>query len=326
MTRIRGGPGLWILASAFAFASMGALTHAAGERCHWLVIATSRVSLMFVWAIVAARLAGARTPVFHPKTLWIRSLAGCFSLVCNFYALTRLPVADAISLTNSHPIWIIALSAIILRRPLRLSEIACVASGIAGVFLIQRPHFAEADFATLTALLSSLSTAVAMLGLNKLKAIDPRAIVAHFAGTATIVSVILLSLNNDVLTWRLFNSETIALLVGVAVAGTFGQFFLTKAYSAGSPTRVSVIGLSQVVFAIGFDLMFWNRSLSVVTLAGFALVIAPSAWLLKRSAYDPESHETTNELRVDSTSRPSEDSVTSAREARPKPSNPAART
>ena len=44
-----------------------------------------------------------------------------------------------------------------------------------------------------------------------------------------------------------------------------------------------MIGLTQVVFALGFDVVLWQRSLTPMTLAGFVLVLAPTALLSGRA-------------------------------------------
>src|SRR5439155_8615168 len=60
------------------------------------------------------------------------------------------------------------------------------AGGISGVVLIQRPHFAEGNFALLLALVSSFFSAVAMIGLHKLQQLDVRAIVVHFSAVGVV--------------------------------------------------------------------------------------------------------------------------------------------
>jgi drug/metabolite transporter (DMT)-like permease len=74
------------------------------------------------------------------------------------------------------------------------------------------------------------------------------------------------------------------LLLGVGVSGTLGQILLTKAYATGAPAKVAVVGLTQVVFAMGFDVALWHRPLTPVALLGFALVLAPTTWLSIRAA------------------------------------------
>src|SRR5205085_1186019 len=55
------------------------------------------------------------------------------------------------------------------------------------------------------------------------------------------------------------------------------------ALALGSPSRVSVVGLMQIVFALLFDLLFWKRQFGPPVVLGIALVVGPSAWLMLRS-------------------------------------------
>ena len=277
-------PALWMLCGALAFAVMGALTHALGSRCDWLLIALVRALFMFVLAVGMARLSGARLVIWEPPTLWVRSLAGSFSLVCNFYAMTRLPIADVLTLTNTYPLWIVLMSAALLGVSPSWVEIAGVISGLAGVALIQRPHLGGDRLAAAIALASSVSTAVAMLGLHRLRGLDARAIVAHFSGVGSLVAGAWLLLRGVPDLSRELEPATLLMLLGVGISGTIGQLFLTRAYAAGPPGEVSVVGLSQVVFAMGFDMLIWGRRLTPLTLVGFALVLGPSAVLTGRAA------------------------------------------
>lgn len=279
-------PALWMLYGAFAFAAMSAITSALGARCDWLVIAWVRVAFMFATTVLLARSAGIRLVVLTPGTLWLRSLAGSLSLVCNFFATTRLPLGDVLTLTNAYPLWIVLLSALLLRQLPSLPEILGVASGLIGVALIQRPHLSGDHLASLVALVGSGATALAMLGLHRLKDVDARAVVAHFSGVASVVAGTWLALRWDRGTIGLFRPDpaTLLMLLGVGVTGTVGQFFLTKAYAAGAPARVAAISLTQVLFGMVFDVAIWGRSMTLVGLAGFCLVLAPAAWLTGRVA------------------------------------------
>ena len=274
-----------MLGAAALMASMGALVHLVGDRSDWLVVALIRTLIMMATATALVRAAGVPLAIWRPRSLWVRSLAGSFSLVCNFFALAHLPVADAVTLSNMHPLWIVLLTAATLRRWPALVELAGVASGLLGVILVERPDVAHAQgLAVAVALMSSVSTAVAMLGLHRLKGVDTRAVVAHFAGVASAVAAAWLVLRWGRLTPTRVDPATIALLLGVGVLGTLGQILLTRAYASATPSRVAVVGLTQVVFAMGFDVAIWGRTLDPLTLLGFALVLAPTTWLSLRSA------------------------------------------
>jgi drug/metabolite transporter (DMT)-like permease len=270
---------LWMLCGALFFAVMGVLTHALADRCHWLLVAWVRAGFMLAAMLVLARMAGVGLAFLRPRTLWVRSLAGSFSLVCNFYALAKLPVADALTLSHTYPLWIVVLTVVVYRQAPTWLEACGVACALLGVVLIEGPSFRAEAGPIVVALVSALATSVAMLGLNRLRGVDPRAIVAHFAGVAFVVATVGLGLQRGVLSTRVFNPTTIALLTGVALSGTIGQFCLTQAYTRGRPARLSVVGVTQVLFALGFDVLLWGRVLGPSVLAGFALVLAPSAWL-----------------------------------------------
>ncbi len=270
---------------ALSLSTMAALAHALNGRCDWLVVALVRATFMLATTATLVRASGASLVVWRPRTLWIRSLAGSFSLVCNFYALTRLPIADAVTLMNVHPLWIVLISAAVFRRPPTRGEVVGVACGLTGVVLIERPHMDGDRLAAVVALLSSMSTAVAMLGLHRLRQIDARAVVAHFAGVASVISATWLFLRGDLLSPRPMEGATLWLLLGVGASGTLGQICLTRAYAAGAPAKVAVVGLTQVVFAMGFDVVLWGRPLAPIALAGFALVLTPTTWLSIRAAH-----------------------------------------
>jgi drug/metabolite transporter (DMT)-like permease len=73
----------------------------------------------------------------------------------------------------------------------------------------------------------------------------------------------------------------LALLLGVGLTATAGQLTMTKAFaSVPVPSKVSVVGLMQIVFALLFDLLLWHRRFDALGILGIALVVAPSAWLM----------------------------------------------
>jgi len=276
-----------MLFGAIAFSIMAALTHALGATWDWQIIAASRTGLALVFATALTLRAGAKLVFWEPKTLWVRSISGSISLVCTFYALTRLPVALVLTLTNVFPIWVALLSWPLLKeRPSRETWIA-IAVALVGVVLVQQPHFVVEDgrndgrLAAILALVSSVSTAISMLGLHRLQQVDPRAIVAHFSGVALVVCLVSLAIfPNTALASSHFDATSLWMMLGVGICATTGQIFLTKAFAAGPPAKVSVVALTQVGFAMVFDVVIWGHRFSNITLLGMALVMAPTAWLL----------------------------------------------
>lgn len=276
-------PYLWMLLGALAFAAMSTLVTGLSDACDWQLIAIIRTFLAMVFAAGLATASRVRLVVFRPATLWMRSLAGSMSLVCGFYSLTRLPTTEVLALTNMFPLWVALLSWPLLgTRPPR-DVWPAVACGIVGVLLMHHLDLSNGNYVWLIALASSFFSAIALIGLHKLHKLDPRAIVAHFSAV---------SLAFAIAAWFVFprRSEPLSLgldqllmLLGVGVTATIGQIFLTKAFAAGSPGRVSVVGLSQVGFGLILELIFFQRTYSAPMIVGIILVLAPTAWMMLRS-------------------------------------------
>jgi drug/metabolite transporter (DMT)-like permease len=273
-------PYLWMLCGCFAFAWMGELAHALGPSCDWRVVALARSALAFGFAVGIARAAGSRLVLCRPRVLWMRSVAGSVSLVCTFYALTRLPTSVVLTLTNTFPVWVAVLSWPLLRERPSAGVWLAAACGVLGIALIKRPQMSGGDFALYLALTAAFTSAVAMLGLHRLQGIAPAAIVAHFSGVATVfvVGACLVGPAPDL--GVLGDPRVALLLLGVGATATVGQLFLTKAFTAGRPAKVSVVGLSQVVFALGLDFLLAEPNVTPSTLAGIGLVMLPTAWVM----------------------------------------------
>src|SRR5215208_2815031 len=131
---------LFMLVSSLAFATMGALSHLAGERCDWHLVAVARSSLAFVFTLALSLAAGVRLVLFRPALLWMRSVAGSLGVLFAFYALTHLPVSTALTLSNTVPVWVTLLAWPVLGQRPRASVWVAVATGLAGIVLIQRPE------------------------------------------------------------------------------------------------------------------------------------------------------------------------------------------
>lgn len=275
-------PYAWMLFGALAFSVMASLTHSLGPVCDWQIIAISRTALALTFATLLTLGAGAKLVFLRPRALWVRSIAGSISLVCTFYALTRLPVADVLTLTNVFPIWVALLSWPLLGEAPSLGACVAIACGMAGVVLVAQPHLAEdAQLPALVALISSLSTSISMLGLHRLQHIDPRAIVVHFSGVSLLVCLAsVLLIPNTALASSHFDRTSLLMLLGVGICATIGQLFLTKAFAAGPPAKVSAVALTQVGFGMLFDVLVENHSFSLMSRVGVVLVMAPTAWLL----------------------------------------------
>jgi drug/metabolite transporter (DMT)-like permease len=274
-------PYLHMLWASLAFTLMATFSRWAGEYCDWRLIAAARATLACVFAFLLAKAIGAKLVFWKPRMLWVRSLAGNVSLFCNFYALANLPVSDTLTLMNTAPIWVTILQWLVFKQRPSGGIIMAVLMSVCGIALIQQPHFQNGKFACLMALIGAFTTAIAMLGLNRLQSVNPRAVVVHFSAVASVTTLIFLFLTGQRDTFApLQSAPAVSLLLLLGLSGVFGQLGMTLAFAGGHATRVAVVSLSQILFGLVADVLLWQRAVNLISIIGMLLVAAPTAWLL----------------------------------------------
>lgn len=312
-------PYIWMLIGAVAFASMSILAHALSDGISWVLVALARSSCALLFTLIVARVQRTQLVFLRPPTLWMRSICGSISLLCSFYAFKHLPASDVIAITNTFPIWVAILSWPLLgERPTREVWFAVLCS-VTGSILINQPHLgaaasvepafageavlnapavvatsAAAPFAALPwlserllggilAAISSVFSAVVVIGLNLLHKTPSQAIVVHFSLVATVFCLAAAPFEPAfAASVAALKLPLIGLLAALGLCATIGQIFLTKAFAAGPASKVAVVALSQVVFCYLFELGFLGRRFQWLSLWGMILIIGPTALMIWR--------------------------------------------
>lgn len=291
-----------MLVGSIFFAIMALLAESLKEQFSYPWITMVRSGVATVLAITLALAAGARLVFLKPVTLWMRSLSGWASMICGFYAITHYDVEIVLALTNMYPLWVAILSWPLLGiLPSKKTWIALVISCLgmwivyaSSIVAITSPsNFSAPKTAIPMAILAGMLSGVALINLHRVRHIDTRAIVAHFSGVATACSLVVWLLVPVSPPTRPIDFVSVMRLIGIGLAATVGQLCLTKAFSTGSPARVSVVGLSQVVVAALAKWFMEQRIPTTGSIIGMTLVVASTIWVILSQPSKQEAKELT---------------------------------
>src|SRR5262245_1490072 len=133
------------LASAFLFAVMVVLVRYLGSRypVGQVVFFRSAFAILPVVIIYAWRgELEAAIRMGRPFGHIGRGLTAVGAMFCNFSALARLPVVDAIAISFVSPLFTVALSALILKERVRIYRWSAVIIGFSGVLVMLAPYLA----------------------------------------------------------------------------------------------------------------------------------------------------------------------------------------
>lgn len=250
---------------------MGALAkasaqHGASEALIVFVRNIMGVLVLLPWVIRNGR-HSLRTTRFGGH-LW-RALFGLCGMYTLFYAITHLPLAEALLLNYASPLFIPFIAwAVLSERPNALMIPASLL-GIAGVALIVKPAALGFSLAAWVGAASGVFAACAMVSLRRISDTEPaQRVVFYFSAIGIVISAIPL--------WWFASLPSPTLLLWMAATGlaaTNGQLQLTRAYSHAPAARVGAMGYSAVIFAGLIGWFAWGETPDRYSLLGAVLVI-----------------------------------------------------
>lgn len=270
---------LWLLASALAFSLMNAAIKWLGAYgLHAFQITFLRASIGLV--VLLPFMASAGRSAFEmrrPGMHLLRGVLGLVAMYATFSALTQLPLASAVSLFFTKPLFMILLAAAFLGERLRWRRSVATGIGFAGVLLMIRPG-SELQWPALLAVVAALLMATVMVVVKKMTASErPLTMVFYFSLITTLGGLV-----PAVLVWSPPDATAWAWIVGMGVAGSLGQYFAVRAYRAGEATAVTPMDYSQMLFAGIIGFAWFGEVPDRWTLAGAAVIAAASVYILWR--------------------------------------------
>lgn len=265
---------IYIIISAFCFAFMNAFVRLSGDLPPiQKSFFRNFVALIFACIILAKN----RIPFkcqhkSNIPALLIRAGIGTMGILCNFYAIDHLVLADASMLNKMSPFFVILFSFIFLRERLTFFQGFAVFTAFVGSLFIIKPTFANtAVIPAFIGLVGGMSagaayTAVRYLGQHGEK--NPF-IVAFFSGFSCLVTLPFLIFD--------FHPMTIGqllCLLGAGLSAAGGQFSITAAYTKAPAKEISVYDYSQIIFAAMLGFILFGDVPDLFSVVGYIIIVA----------------------------------------------------
>lgn len=265
---------LWMLLASLAFAAMGACVKIASDlqaSLPQVVLfrGAPSVLLIFLWAVFTRRSLRPKSWRLHIA----RNVTGVGSMWLGFFAIASLPLATAISLNYTSPLFI---AGWMLMRDWKQRDgvrTLAVLLGFFGVIAILRPSIgADHALGALAGLAAGACSAVAMMQVRSLGRIgEPEWRTVLIFSCFVCVTGGVASLIDG---WPMLTTEGWLALIGVGVFGLVGQLAMTRAFGLGSALLTAALQYTTIVFAGLIAAVFWDSMPDWLAWSGMALIIA----------------------------------------------------
>ena len=220
--------------------------------------------------------------IFHSTfyILLLRSVLGTAGIFLNFYAISHIPLADAMMLNKLAPFFTVAFSWVFLGERLRLAQGACLAGALLGAACVVKPGFAAVSvFPALCGFAGGICAGGAYACVHALgrRQVDPRLIVLFFSAFSCLAAVPFM-----VADFAPMTMSQVGALVGAGAMAALGQFGVTAAYRFAEPRSIAAWDYTNILFAALFGLLLFGQVPDALSAAGFVAIVA-SAFMLRKA-------------------------------------------
>ncbi len=278
------------VASVAVFVGMAACIKAAGQVPAGQIVFYRSFFAIFPILLILAWRHELKT-AFHthkPVAHIVRGLVGVTSMGLGFFALTRLPLPEAITLNYAQPLLVVVFGALLFGEQVRIFRWSAVVIGLVGVVIISWPRltlltggrgFEDGEAAGVLAQLAAAAIAAIVVHLVRRLVTTERTatIVLWFSVTATIAGLATIPFG-----WATLTPTQIALLIGSGLCGGLGQILMTESYRHAHTGTIAPFEYTSMILGIAVGYLLFGDVPTIHMLVGGVIVVGAGIFIIWR--------------------------------------------
>lgn len=217
---------------------------------------------------------------FDRPTLWFRGIVGGAGMICIFYALRGMPLADVSILSQLSAFFVMIFAAVFLKEVMPKGAIVPLIVIVAGACLVVKPwNFSSFNVYSLFVLAQALFAAMAYTTISRLTGSGRHhqyEIVFYFLFCAAVAGALLMGFD-----FQMPDSKEGILYILLGLITVIAQIWMTDAYAYGNPVVVSFVAYIAVVFNALWGFVFFDEVLTIMTVIGGICIVGGSMYLTK---------------------------------------------
>lgn len=209
----------------------------------------------------------------------LRGAMGVAMMASFVYALRTLPLSTAYSIFFVAPLLVTALSVPILGEKVGRRRWTAIGVGLLGTLVLLRPTGdGLGSLAALAVLLAAVMYAVSAITVRLLARTDS-------TQAMMVWLMLLMSIGAGALAWPQWQpvrDEHAWMILGIGIAGGFGQYAVTEAFRLGEASLIAPLEYTALVYGVLLDVALWGVLPDGATWLGAAIIVGSGLYLLRR--------------------------------------------
>jgi drug/metabolite transporter (DMT)-like permease len=238
----------------------------------WLRFSFGLIGAAILLAFTRPGWPGRETIIFNgTRSLLVVVVATTF-----FYALSVLPLAEAIALSFVSPLFMVLFGVLLLGERIDSRIGIAIAAGLAGMLLIAGTRIGDASYSqsawlgALAAVTSAMAYGLVMVLLRARATRDPLPTIVFFQNLGPCLILALPA----AYVWTPLSGQDLALFAVIGAIGVTGHYLLAQAFAGAEAARLAPITYVTLVWATLFGYLFFSEWPTASALAGAALIVA----------------------------------------------------
>ena len=209
----------------------------------------------------------------------LRTCVGITAMLSAYYAITHMPLADAVALSFTRPLFLIILAVLFLGEIVRWRRWSATFVGFIGVIVMLQAN-TDVGFASAVGLFSAFMVALVSVFLKKLTSTeDPVTIMFYFGFFGTLITAVPASF-----VWLTPSMEDVLIMLGASMVGAGGNFCMIRALKVGEATAVSPFDYMRLIFSGIFAYFLFAEIPTLSVVLGALIIISSALYILHREA------------------------------------------
>ncbi len=262
----------YIVLSAFFFALMSMFIRLSGDIPSFQkAFFRNFVALIMAFAIMIKNHEKIKIKKENLKYLSMRAICGTVGIICNFYAVDHLNLADASMLNKMSPFFAIIFSFFLLKEKISPVQAIIVAGAFIGSLFIVKPSAQILSSpASLIGLIGGMGagTAYTFVRILGQRGENKSFIVLFFSAFSCLVFLPFLIFSYQEMSFKQF---AFLILAGASACG--GQFSVTSAYCYAPAREISVYDYSQLIFSTILGFIVFGQIPDLSSIIGYIIII-----------------------------------------------------
>jgi drug/metabolite transporter (DMT)-like permease len=270
-----------MLGSTMFFGLMVVAIRLASETLHTFEIAFFRnfFGLIAALPLLIRHGPGLLKTTQFPRYVF-RCLIGICSMLAGFWAIGHLPLAQAVSLSYSTPLFVTLAAAALLNEKVRARRWTAVGLGFLGVLIIVRPGSTEFSIGAVVAVLAAVLSSIVAIQIKQLSQTEPADRIVIY----TTLLWVPMSLLPALAVWQWPQGITWLWVIAAGIMGTGGHMLWTRALKLGEVSALTPISFMQLPIVALFGWWLFGETLDRWTLLGAAIIFGANAYIAHREA------------------------------------------